>query len=59
MIIKDVTAIIKNPTIINNEKRIEICKKCKYYRRGRCKICGCFMFIKAKFQASKCPKGYW
>ena len=53
------TAIIKNPTIINSEKRLKVCKKCKYLKGNRCSVCGCFMFIKAKFQASKCPKGYW
>ena len=43
------------------EKRIDICKSCVYYFKptGTCKMCGCFMKIKARISGMDCPKGYW
>jgi len=43
------------------EKRIAICKECIYYSKilGNCKICGCFMKIKARISNQHCPKYYW
>lgn len=42
-------------------KRISICKDCKFYSNilGNCKICGCFMKLKARISSMSCPKGYW
>lgn len=41
--------------------RIDICRKCEYYFKptGNCKVCGCFMRIKASISVMECPKGYW
>jgi len=41
--------------------RIDICKGCDYYFRptGSCKICLCFMSIKARISLMECPQKYW
>ena len=43
------------------EDRIAICKKCVYYFKltGSCKVCKCFMKIKARIGPMECPQGYW
>ena len=41
--------------------RLDICKGCDYYFRptGSCKICLCFMSIKARISLMECPQKYW
>tara|TARA_R100000781_G_scaffold93350_1_gene57958 strand:+ start:678 stop:1082 length:405 start_codon:yes stop_codon:yes gene_type:complete len=41
--------------------RIDICKKCIYYFKptGSCKVCKCFMKIKARIAPMACPQKYW
>ena len=41
--------------------RIAICKKCVYYFKltGSCKVCKCFMKVKARIAPMECPQGYW
>ena len=41
--------------------RINICKGCDYYFRptGSCKVCLCFMSIKARISLMECPQKYW
>ena len=43
------------------EDRISICKKCVYYFKltGSCKVCKCFMKVKARIAPMECPQGYW
>ena len=43
------------------EDRISICKKCVYYSKtlGQCKVCLCFMKIKARLAPMSCPNKYW
>lgn len=43
------------------EKRIAVCKSCDHYFKptGSCKMCGCFMKIKARISQMDCPKLYW
>ena len=43
------------------EDRIAICKSCTYYSSvlGNCKICKCFMKVKARIAPMDCPKKYW
>ena len=43
------------------EDRIKICKGCVYYFKptGSCKICKCFMKIKARLAPMSCPEKYW
>lgn len=48
--------------ISSNEEhshRYEICLACKYLEGGACVKCGCFMKLKTKFKAMKCPIGLW
>ena len=41
--------------------RLDICKKCLYYFKptGSCKVCLCFMSIKARIGLMECPQKYW
>ena len=43
------------------KKRIDICKSCVYYFKptGSCKICGCFMKLKARISQQYCPEEKW
>ena len=43
------------------KERITICKGCEHYFKltGSCKVCGCFMRVKARIAPLSCPKGYW
>lgn len=42
------------------EKRRSICQSCDLlFGSGRCKVCGCFMQIKATWAEQKCPIGKW
>jgi hypothetical protein len=41
------------------ETRLKICGKCEHYSHHQCAKCGCFMFIKARIKAMKCPIGLW
>jgi hypothetical protein len=41
--------------------RLEICKRCIFYRptTNQCKKCGCFMKLKTKLENATCPVGKW
>ena len=41
--------------------RLDTCRGCKDYFKhtGSCKVCGCFMRIKASISVMECPKQYW
>lgn len=43
------------------EQRINLCYKCSAFDKEqvRCKLCGCFMKTKVRFEASRCPAGKW
>tara|TARA_R100001463_G_scaffold39868_2_gene85121 strand:+ start:2899 stop:3300 length:402 start_codon:yes stop_codon:yes gene_type:complete len=43
------------------EDRIAICKGCIYYSSvlGNCKVCKCFMKVKARIAPMSCPKKFW
>lgn len=43
------------------KERIAFCKQCEFYFKptGNCKMCGCFMKIKARISMMDCPKKYW
>lgn len=43
------------------QERLSICKSCPELIKltAQCKKCGCFMNIKTKFEAAKCPIGKW
>lgn len=42
-------------------KRLEHCKKCQYMMNGLCRLCGCFVEIRAASINSYCPNKnpYW
>jgi peroxiredoxin len=40
-------------------RRLEICDQCDKRRGSRCTECGCFLKIKARGRAFKCPAGKW
>jgi hypothetical protein len=44
-----------------SEGRFSICTQCPELLPvvNQCKKCGCFMEIKAKLEAAKCPLGKW
>ena len=40
--------------------RLEICKKCEYLAMGsNCKLCGCFVHLKARYAAASCDINKW
>lgn len=47
------------------KKRQAICKSCEElffddrFKQERCRCCGCFMLVKARWQTSKCILGKW
>ena len=43
------------------QDRLAICNECKYYFKptGSCKVCLCFMSIKARIGSQECPQKYW
>jgi hypothetical protein len=51
----------KHATLELAENRIEICKACPELIKltTQCKKCGCFMSVKTKMEAAKCPIGKW
>ena len=44
---------------LKQETRIKICLACLDFEEGRCKLCGCFMNIKVRLEAAKCPASKW
>lgn len=44
-----------------SKRRFDICKQCPELLAvtNQCKKCGCFMSVKTKIDASKCPEGKW
>lgn len=43
------------------KNRLDTCRSCYDYFKptGSCKVCGCFMRIKASISIMECPKQYW
>ena len=53
-----------NKFFVNKEtykERLDICRECEHYFKptGNCKVCGCFMRIKASISVMYCPEEYW
>ena len=44
---------------LSAEQRIEVCKKCEYYTKGKCSICGCVLKYKTKMETERCPINKW
>jgi len=50
--------------LLDNQKainRLKTCNKCQYFMQStqQCNRCGCFMFMKARLAATKCPENKW
>ena len=61
---KTAKVIVKDPSWVDKEKfrsRMKLCEGCDLYNHHtkRCKECGCYMLMKAKFNATSCPIGKW
>jgi hypothetical protein len=41
------------------EKRIAFCDDCEHFKESRCYLCGCYMKVKAKLEAQRCPAEKW
>lgn len=37
------------------EKRLAICRKCSWLSNGMCRLCGCFVELRAAIAVRKCP----
>jgi len=53
-----------NGVFVSEEKlseREELCNNCSQFNKEskRCYMCGCYMAVKWKFNASSCPVGMW
>jgi hypothetical protein len=51
----------KNVTEAVHNARMDICLSCPELIKltSQCKKCGCFMNLKTKIEAAKCPIGKW
>lgn len=43
------------------KERLKLCAQCEYYGKlaNQCKLCGCFMDLKAKLLEAECPMEKW
>lgn len=60
-----ITELKKNGVLMASQEKEEIrmntCAECKSFDKAssRCNLCGCFMKIKVRLEASKCPISKW
>lgn len=62
----DVVTEYKNKGILladenKTDMRMNLCADCKSFdkKSSRCGLCGCFMNLKVRLDASSCPIGKW
>lgn len=58
------TAVAKGVILAEEEKikkRIKICTNCEDLNKQdiRCNVCGCYMNVKIRLEAAKCPIDKW
>lgn len=41
------------------QQRLQACQSCEHHTGRRCRFCGCFTEMKAKFPTERCPLGRW
>lgn len=42
------------------EKRLQVCGGCENFAPGGlCRVCGCYMPLKARLLTARCPEGRW
>ena len=60
-----ITHAIKSGVIIADEnkinQRMELCYNCEHLDKTavRCRLCGCYMQTKIRFDGAKCPSDKW
>jgi tetratricopeptide (TPR) repeat protein len=42
-----------------HQRRLRTCGSCEHHTGIRCKLCGCFTYVKAALPHEKCPIGKW
>jgi hypothetical protein len=70
--IADKALVNKRVTDEEKKRRLAICEACKFFdaESRRCKVCKCFMDVKAsaeinlnpmkgRYEVTHCPKGFW
>lgn len=63
-LINTVNMYRKNGVVLAEESkqlsRIGICASCKHLEEGaKCNLCGCYMNVKIRLEAAKCPALKW
>jgi len=62
---ENITNAVMNGVLLaseeEKEKRFETCLNCEFlmHKQSRCLKCGCYMNLKTRLKASKCPIGKW
>lgn len=46
---------LKTPDLVYG-KRLEACASCGFLQNGMCRLCGCFVEMRAAKRISRCPK---
>lgn len=41
------------------EERLSVCKQCDMLLSGMCRICGCYVELRAAMKKNSCPKHKW
>ena len=41
------------------EERLQTCKACSSLQNGVCRVCGCFVEMRAAVRTNKCPSKHW
>jgi tetratricopeptide (TPR) repeat protein len=42
-----------------HQKRLQTCAGCEHHTGVRCRLCGCFTYVKARMAHEECPIGKW
>ena len=68
-VIKMVLGVEDLNDVVEEKRRMDICRDCVNLKGDRCGVCGCFMSIKTKLkynynlrgeiEETKCPIGKW
>lgn len=45
--------------VAHRDNRLAICRVCEHFENNHCKVCSCFMPVKAALATSSCPLGKW
>ena len=60
---KSLKAFFSNEDVIVSvevtDKRTSRCYTCEHFDDGQCKLCTCYVHVKALFKQENCPIGRW